>query len=205
DTLGDIQLWQAEWKWDGIRAQLIRRQGQTYLWSRGEELVTDRYPELAEAGSLLPNGTVIDGEILPWKEAGVMPFAQLQRRIGRKTLGKKLLAEIPVILMAYDLLEHEEADVRELPLSTRRAMLTDLITARDFGSRLILSPTVSAGSWEDLAKFREESRSRYVEGLMLKRRQSPYRVGRVRGDWWKWKVKPFSIDAVLIYAQPGNG
>jgi DNA ligase-1 len=183
---------------------LIRRKGHTYLWSRGEELVTDRYPELNEAGSLLPDGTVMDGEILPWKQGRVLPFAQLQRRIGRKTLSKKLLEEVPVVLTAYDLLEYGGEDIRSLPLARRRALLGQLIEGHSFGP-LLLSPIVEANSWEQLAQLREESRSRNVEGVMLKRLESPYRVGRVRGDWWKWKVKPFSIDAVLIYAQPGNG
>jgi DNA ligase-1 len=213
-TLGPVADWQAEWKWDGIRSQLIRRAGQTFLWSRGEELVTERYPELRDLGPLLPDGTVIDGEILPWKDEQVMPFAQLQRRIGRKTLGKKLLAEVPVVLLAYDLLELGGADVRSQPLEWRRARLEELVmsvSGRAGGvsplvqSPLRLSPVVLATSWEELAKLRNESRSRNVEGLMLKRRGSPYRVGRQRGDWWKWKINPFTIDAVLIYAQRGSG
>jgi DNA ligase 1 len=213
-TLGPVADWQAEWKWDGIRAQLIRRAGQTFLWSRGEELVTDRYPELRAVGDALPDGTVIDGEILPWGERGVLPFGQLQRRIGRKTLGKKLLAEVPVVLLAYDLLEDGGADIRERPLEERRARLeatvaqwraAGLTPAGEPFDRLQLSPIVPASSWDDLMRLRPESRTRNVEGLMLKRRGSPYRVGRQRGDWWKWKVHPFTIDAVLITAQRGSG
>lgn len=196
--LGPIEQWQAEWKWDGIRAQLVRR-GRTFLWTRGEELVTERYPEIESMGDTLPDGTVIDGEILPWRD-GVLPFAQLQRRIGRKSLGKKLLAEVPVVLMAYDLLEWAGEDLRERPLSERRRLLESL--ARD---RLLLSPLVHAGSWQQLEAQRQDSRSRNVEGLMLKRLASPYRVGRVRGDWWKWKIGPLTIDAVLVYAQHGSG
>jgi DNA ligase 1 len=203
--LGDMAAWQAEWKWDGIRAQLIRRAGQTFLWSRGEELVTDRYPELRAAGDQLPPGTVIDGEILPWKEGTVLPFAKLQQRIGRQTLGRKILEEVPVILMAYDLLEWHGEDVRDRPLSWRREKLTGLLAENDVAGRLILSPVVEAATWEDLARLRAESRGRHVEGLMLKRSDSPYRVGRQRGDWWKWKVQPYTIDAVLIYAQRGHG
>jgi DNA ligase-1 len=202
--LGSISDWQAEWKWDGIRSQLIRRAGQTFLWSRGEELVTDRYPELRAVGDLLPDGTVIDGEILPWGAGGVMPFAQLQRRIGRKTPGKKLLAEVPVAILAYDLLEDGGADIRGLPLEARRARLKEIV-ARVAADPLKLSPVIVAESWDDLARLRAQSRSRNVEGLMLKRRGSPYRVGRVRGDWWKWKIEPYTIDAVLIFAQRGNG
>jgi DNA ligase-1 len=204
-ALGDVREWQAEWKWDGIRSQLIRRAGQTFLWSRGEELVTPRYPELAEVGDRLPDGTVIDGEILPWKNERVLPFAHLQRRIGRKTLGKKLLAEVPVILMAYDLLEDRGEDIRRLALHERRARLHKIETMVGAEHSLRLSPVLVTPSWEELAKQRDESRSRHVEGLMLKRRDSPYRVGRQRGDWWKWKINPFTIDAVLIYAARGNG
>jgi DNA ligase-1 len=202
-NLGDIDQWQFEWKWDGIRSQLVRRAGRTFLWSRGEELVTDRYPELAAAADKLPDGTVLDGEILPWRD-GVLPFGHLQRRIGRKTLSKKLLAEVPVVLMTYDLLEQGGIDVRALPLLERRERLARLIDSVA-DSRVLLSPLVAASSWDVLERERQTSRSRNVEGIMLKRKDSPYRAGRQRGDWWKWKIGPYSIDAVLIYAQPGNG
>jgi ATP-dependent DNA ligase len=221
ETLGPASEWQAEWKWDGIRAQLIRRAGQTFLWSRGEELVTDRYPELATAGGLLPEGTVLDGEILPWRDGAVLPFGHLQRRIGRKSLGKKILQEVPVVLMSFDLLEQDGADIRSQPLGIRRALLEQVVKADVTGKlqtcpttgklqtcptgRLLLSPSIAVGSWDDLARLREESRSRNVEGIMLKRLSSSYRVGRQRGDWWKWKIHPFTVDAVLIYAQRGNG
>jgi DNA ligase-1 len=204
EELGDISDWQAEWKWDGIRAQLIRRMGQVFLWSRGEELVTDRYPELKAAGYLLPEGTVLDGEILPWTGADPLPFAELQRRIGRKTLGKKLLEQVPVVLMAYDLLERAGRDVRAEALTTRRNSLEEIIGAA--GTQTFrISPIIHAQTWEELTRLRAESRLRRVEGIMLKRRTSPYRVGRQRGDWWKWKIQPYTVDAVLIYAQPGNG
>jgi DNA ligase-1 len=204
EALGDLAEWQAEWKWDGIRSQLVRRAGRAFLWSRGEELVTDRYPELAEAAARLPDGTVLDGEILPWKGGAVLPFGHLQRRIGRKTLGKKLLQEVPAVVMAYDLLEQGGADLRPLPLAERRERLVKVIeSAAD--PRLILSPVIAAAGWPELARAWGESRARQVEGIMLKRRTSPYRVGRQRGDWWKWKVGPFTVDAVLIYAQRGSG
>ena len=199
DDLGDVSDWLAEWKWDGIRSQLIRRAGETFLWSRGEELVTERYPEIRAAGDLLPDGTVIDGEILPWSD-GVRPFAELQRRIGRKSVTKKVLADVPVTLLAYDLLEDGGADVRDRPLDWRRARLAELATGR-----LQLSPALDAPSWAELARVREQSRARQVEGLMLKRRSSGYRTGRVRGDWWKWKVEPFAVDAVMVNAQKGTG
>ena len=204
-ALGPIELWQAEWKWDGIRSQLIRREGDTFLWSRGEELITDRYPELATLGAFLPDGTAIDGEILPYLDGVPLPFAQLQRRIGRKTLGKTILAEVPVVLVAYDLIELAGRDLRGDPLSYRRAGLEALAAAVAQPGRLMLSPVVSAPDWDALALRREESRDRQAEGLMLKRLASPYRVGRQRGDWWKWKVSPFTIDAVLTAAQRGSG
>ncbi|HEX3149757.1 MAG TPA: ATP-dependent DNA ligase [Gemmataceae bacterium] len=202
--LGDIGEWQAEWKWDGIRSQLIRRAGQTFVWSRGEELVTERYPELKALGELLPDGTVIDGEILPWKAGRVLPFGELQRRIGRKTIGKKLLEEVPVALMGYDLIEWQGRDVRQEPMTWRREQLEQLASVTH-SPTLILSALVVASSWNELAAHREGSRDRNVEGLMLKRKASHYRVGRVTGDWWKWKIGPLTIDAVLIYAQGGSG
>ncbi len=204
-SLGPIEQWQLEWKWDGIRAQLVRRGGQCYLWSRGEELVTERFPEIAEAAARLPEGTVLDGEILPWKEGGVLPFAQLQRRIGRKKLGPKILSDVPAILLAYDLLESSGDDTRELPLSRRRAQLETLLPDERPDTRLQLSPLARADGWDEADRLRLASRSRGVEGLMLKRHDSPYRVGRTRGDWWKWKVDPYTLDAVLIYAQRGHG
>ncbi len=195
--LGNPSDWIAEWKWDGIRSQMIRRRGETFIWSRGEELVTQRFPELDLP---LPEGTVIDGEILPWKDDLPLPFAQLQRRIGRKVLGPKILADVPVVLLAYDLLEWDGADIRDWPIERRRAQLAELARGR-----LVLSQPVAFETWDALTELRHESRSRRVEGFMLKRRGSPYRVGRRRGDWWKWKIQPYSIDCVLIYAQPGNG
>ncbi len=202
--LGPVDEWQAEWKWDGIRAQMVRRGGKSFLWSRGEELVTDRYPELAAVADALPDGTVLDGEILPWRDGAVLPFADLQKRIGRKTLSKKLLEAVPVVLMAYDLIEESGVDLRDQPLSERRARLEALV-ARVRQPALLLSDQLTPASWDSLTAERESSRTRKVEGMMLKRRAAPYRVGRVRGDWWKWKVEPYSVDAVLIYAQPGHG
>ncbi len=202
DTLGPIEEWQAEWKWDGIRAQIVRRDGGVYVWSRGEELVTDRFPEIAEAAAALPDGTVLDGEALAYRD-GVLPFATLQTRIGRVKLGPKILGAAPVAFMAYDVLEQDGRDVRALPLAERRARLAAILPATS--QVLLLSPTVPAASWADLAAARETSRARNVEGLMLKRLVSPYATGRRRGDWWKWKIAPFTMDAVLLYAHPGHG
>ncbi len=215
-ALGDPAEWQVEWKWDGIRAQLIRRAGHSFLWSRGEELIGERFPELTAAGTALPDGTVIDGEVLPFLDGAVLPFAQLQRRIGRKQLTKKILAEVPVVLFCYDLLEDGGQDIRGLPLRERRARLEALLAGIDdrdgaggdpspAAGRLLLSPIAPGTTWEELAAARGRSRELSAEGLMIKRRSSPYRVGRVRGDWWKWKVEPYTVDAVLIYAQRGSG
>jgi DNA ligase-1 len=208
ETLGESIEWQVEWKWDGIRAQMIRRDGQSFLWSRGEELVTERFPELAEAAALLPDGMVLDGEILPWQNGRPLGFAQLQRRIGRKKLGPKIFAEVPVVLVAYDLLEHGGFDIRDRPLSWRRARLEELlrgVNARSTASRLIVSPTVIATDWDAVRVAYARAREGCAEGLMLKRLDASYGVGRRRGPWWKWKVEPYSVDAVMIYAQPGHG
>jgi DNA ligase-1 len=205
-VLGDPAEWMAEWKWDGIRAQLIRRIGRTFLWSRGEELLSGRFPEVEEAAALLPDGTVLDGELLPWSEDAPLPFAQLQRRIGRKTLSRKLLAEVPVVLIAYDLLEEAGEDLRGLPFEERRRRLAGLLQRISSSAGwLRLSPAIEGESWEALAAARRGAREMGAEGLVLKRLGSRYGVGRHRGDWWKWKVDPLSVDAVLMYAQPGSG
>ena len=202
--LGPLEHWQVEWKWDGIRGQLIKRNHQVFLWSRGEELVTEKYPELAEDAALLPDGTVLDGEILPWQEGRPLPFSELQRRIGRKTVGKKLLMEVPTVFLVYDLLEFSGKDWRAEALAQRRKTLSHLLS--NFSeTRLLLSPVITAQTWKELEGLREESRRRGVEGFMLKRLDSDYQVGRRRGSWWKWKIDPLTADGVLIYAQRGHG
>jgi DNA ligase-1 len=205
ESLGGISEWQAEWKWDGIRAQVIRRAGQLLIWSRGEELITDRFPELSSLAKALPDGTVIDGEILAWQGDQPLPFNSLQTRIGRKRLTPKVLAASPVALMAYDLLEHNGEDIRSRPLVERRALLESLVAATGDTAPLYLSPAVVAADWAALRSLWQGSRERQVEGLMLKRRASAYGVGRTKGNWWKWKISPYSVDAVLIYAQRGSG
>jgi DNA ligase-1 len=205
-TLGEPSDWIVEWKYDGIRAQLVRRDGQTFLWSRGEDLITERFPELAAAR--LPDGMVLDGEVLIWQPDAAMPspFADLQKRIGRKTLSAKLLAELPAVLCCYDLLELDGVDLRALPQHERRALLEVEVAKLD-QRQLRLSPVVEADSWEALAELRAGSRARSVEGMMLKARTAQYGVGRTKdvGTWWKWKIDPYAIDAVLLYAQPGSG
>jgi DNA ligase-1 len=205
DTLGHPVAWLAEWKWDGIRGQLILRGGAHHLWSRGEDLMTDRFPELARARDFLPPGTVIDGEVLAFRDGAPLPFAELQKRIGRKTVPKALLAQAPVVMMAYDLLEADGRDLRAAPLADRRARLAAMIAALPPGLPLILSPSVAFDSWAELARARDGSRDIGAEGLMLKRLASPYGAGRRKGDWWKWKVDPMTVDAVMIYAQAGHG
>ena len=203
ESLGDRGDFLAEWKWDGIRAQIVRRGGGAFLWSRGEELITDRFPDLGAVWAALPEGCVLDGEVLAFHEGRPMPFSVLQRRIGRQKLTPKILADAPAAFMAYDVLEQDGRDLRPIQLRERRALLLELV--RDRSPRLFLSAEVEAQSWEALRALRMSSRERGVEGLMLKRRDSPYRTGRPRGDWFKWKIDPYAIDAVLVYAQPGHG
>ena len=207
EALGPVTDWLAERKWDGIRGQLILRGGIHHLWSRGEELITDRFPEIAQLTDFLPQGTVIDGEVLAWDRAaeGPLGFARLQPRIGRKTVPKKLLAEAPVIVMAYDLLEWQGADIRDLPLSHRRTTLATALATLPAMAPIRLSPPVPAADWDGLRAARAASRDLGAEGLMLKRLEAPYRAGRRKGDWWKWKLDPLTIDAVMIYAQAGSG
>ncbi|WP_158884377.1 ATP-dependent DNA ligase [Rhodanobacter sp. L36] len=205
ETLGEPSLWLAEWKWDGIRAQLMRRDDNVGLWSRGEERLDGRFPEIERAALSLPADGVLDGEVLAWDAASMMPrpFTALQKRIGKLKPGAKLLTDAPVRFMAYDLLEIDGVDLRERPLQERRTLLAGLLEKTD--AALMLSPSIVADAWEALATEREASRERQTEGLMLKRLDSPYRVGRKRGDWWKWKIDPHTLDAVLLYAQPGHG
>ena len=215
EDLGAVSGWQAEWKWDGMRAQLVRRGDDVTLWSRGEELVNDAFPEIAAAGRRLPPGVVLDGELLAVADARLLGFATLSKRASRKKVTKRVLDEVPCVFVAYDLLEEGGDDLRPQPLRERRRRLerlvetpfTDLLAgaAPADAGRLFLSPLVVGGSWADLAARRAESRSRGVEGLMLKRLASPYAVGRTRGDWWKWKIEPLEIDAVILYAQAGHG
>ena len=203
-ALGSPTEWQAEWKWDGIRGQLIRRGDVLVVWSRGEELMTEKFPEYQEFVARLPVGTVLDGEIIGFTPEGVLPFAALQTRIGRKNISKKNLQEVPVGFIAYDLLEYEGEDWRSRPLVERREQLEKIVAAVGH-SLLRLSPVVVFSHWEQLATARESARERGSEGIMLKRKASPYQVGRRRGDWWKWKIDPLVIDAVLVYAQKGHG
>lgn len=238
-SLGAPSDWLIEWKWDGIRAQLVKRDGQLWVWSRGEDLISERFPELQELAPLLPDGTVIDGELVVWRHApeataqqgelmahaadqpserlndqveaqleqyGIQPFALLQQRIGRKTLSRKLLEEVPVAVLAYDLLEWQGDDWRARPQHARRAQLEQVVAACA-SPRLMPSPLLHGDSWQALAEQREASRALGVEGMMLKGRESAYGVGRSKdvGVWWKWKIDPLSVDAVLIYAQRGHG
>lgn len=202
-TLGPRQDWLAEWKWDGVRGQLLRRAGGCYLWSRGEDLMAGRFPEIEAAADSLPEGTVLDGEILAWEGQAPLPFDVLQKRINRLKPSPAMQRKAPVIFLAYDLLEQQGEDLRALPLQHRRERLEQLLGTRDDALRL--SRPLAGECWQVLAERREQALSMGTEGLMLKRLGSPYRIGRTRGDWWKWKIAPLTIDAVLLYAQPGHG
>jgi DNA ligase-1 len=203
ETLGARADWNAEWKWDGIRAQIVRRAGEVWIWSRGEELITERFPEVASAARALPDGCVLDGELLAWRGGAVQSFADLQQRIGRKNLNAAMLAKVPVRFLAYDLLEVGAEDIRDLELRTRRARLEQLLGRAE--GVLGLSPIIADASWSGLERLRGEARARGVEGMMLKAAASRYLGGRVRGGWWKWKIEPHTVDAVMLYAHPGHG
>ena len=231
DLLGDRAEWQVEWKWDGIRAQLVKRAGQTHLWSRGEELITRQFPEVVDATAAIPDGIVLDGEILAFRDGRPLPFSALQQRLGRERQLSRASRDVPVVFMAYDVLEHQAEDIRTRPLHQRRAILQSIIEmAQSLAPPALpsseaapllpfnsppgpaaalspwrLSPVIDADTWPALVDLRNDARQRGVEGLMLKRLSSAYLVGRKRGDWWKWKIDPHTIDAVLIYAQPGSG
>ena len=204
ENLGNVKDWQAEWKWDGIRSQIIKREGKIFIWSRGEEMLNEKFPELESLGFLLPNGTVIDGEIIAWQNRRPLPFGELQKRVGRKSVTKKIISNIPVVIIAYDLLEINSEDIREEPLISRNKKLFELVNNIS-DKRLLYSSKIDTNTWDELKEKRDESRSRFVEGLMLKRIFSPYRVGRKKGYWWKWKIDPLTVDAVLIYTQRGHG
>jgi DNA ligase 1 len=208
-TLGEPAEWQAEWKWDGIRGQIIKRNGELFVWSRGEELMTEKFPEYNTLRTSLPEGIVLDGEILPYKitEEGKyfpLPFALLQTRIGRKNVTKKQLKEAPVGFFVYDLLEYNGEDFREHSMDERRSKLEQVLKDVSHPG-LFISPKINFSTWEELKEIRSRSRELNAEGIMLKKKSSPYQVGRKRGDWWKWKIDALTIDAVMIYAQKGAG
>ena len=202
------EQWQVEWKYDGIRAQVVKRASRVWIWSRGEELVTERFPEVVAVAQRLADGTVLDGELVAWSEGRVLPFALLQQRIGRKSLTRKVLDDAPVAFIAYDVLEDGGADLRELPQHARRAVLERIVAAHP---GLVVSPVETRPDWPAYAELRGEARARGVEGFVLKHREARYGTGRRKqddlagGTWWKWKIEPFSVDCVLVYAQPGHG
>jgi DNA ligase-1 len=201
--------WLVEWKWDGIRGQLIHRGHGTFLWSRGEELVNDSFPELISIGEALPDGTVLDGEVICWREEDSIPlgFDQLQRRLGRKQVGSLLKRECPMRFIAYDLLEHNGQDIRQEPISQRQQKLLDVIRTLKHPEhwRLQQSQHWPLKTWDELDQQRQDARTKHAEGVMLKQRTSPYLAGRKRGSWWKYKLDPMNLDAVLLYAQAGRG
>lgn len=201
-TLGLLEEWQVEWKWDGIRGQAVIGDGEAALWSRGNELVSNQFPELIEAFKTIPAGTILDGEILAYADNHPLPFAELQKRLGRKNVSKAIIEKIPLVFMVYDILEYGGVDLRAKPMQERRSLLESLTFQ---SPKIFLSKLVSGKEWQDILNFRLESRERGVEGLMLKKKESTYGVGRQKGNWWKYKVDPMTIDAVLLYAQAGSG
>lgn len=204
EEMGHPDEWQVEWKWDGIRGQLIRREGETFIWSRGEELVNEKFPELMDLGNFLPEGIVLDGEIITFQAGKPLPFGLLQTRIGRKNLSKKILADAPVSLLVYDILEYQGNDIRAMSLRKRRGILEGLYAQIPHPS-FEISQTINLNSWSEYTEIRKNSRTELAEGLMIKHLESPYETGRKRGSWWKWKIEPLTIDGVMIYAQKGHG
>lgn len=204
-SLGEPADWFAEWKWDGIRSQIIYRNNELFIWTRGEELSTDKFPELHFLAKVLPNGTVLDGEIVSYQNNKPLPFNVLQTRIGRKNLSKKVLEEAPVAFIAYDIMETNGNDIRNFTQEQRRTELENIHKSIPAQSVFNLSPLVTFNVWSDLHDLHPTSRENIAEGFMIKRKNSTYQVGRKKGDWWKWKIDPLSIDAVLIYAQKGSG
>lgn len=204
ETLGDISHWQIEYKWDGIRGQMIKRDGEVFVWSRGEELVTDQFPEIRDTLLSFEGDFVLDGELLAYKETSVRNFSELQKRLNRKHISKKILEEVPVVVFAYDLLEWNSRDIRQEPLQQRRKLLEQLL-GKHPNNYFFLSEVLVSKGWEELYIKRADARSINSEGLMLKHRNSSYHSGRKKGDWWKWKIDPLTIDVVLIYAQKGSG
>ncbi len=205
NDIGDPQEWSTEWKWDGIRGQVIKREGQIFIWSRGEDLMTDKFPEFSNLINEKEDDFVIDGEIIPMINQVPLDFSVLQTRIGRKTITKKHLTEAPIYLIAYDLLEYNSIDIRDRPLVERRLLLQNLVEGLSSNSNIIFSKDITFHSWQKLTEIRETARQNNAEGLMLKLKNSEYKVGRKKGEWWKWKVDPMEIDAVMLYAQRGHG
>ncbi len=200
----ELSRWQAEWKWDGIRAQIIHRPDQFAIWSRGEDLITHQFPEFSVPFQQLPEGVVLDGEILCWEDDRPQNFSYLQKRLGRKRVTQKVIDENPAHFIAYDLLEDNGQDIRSHPLSDRRQRLTKLLETAD-PKWLSLSKAMPFQSLDELKQLRDQAREHSAEGLMIKAIDSPYLVGRKRGYWWKYKLDPMTLDAVLIYAQAGTG
>ena len=204
-SLGKPEEWHAEWKWDGIRGQIVKRNGELFIWSRGEELVTAQFPELHFLVDELADGTVLDGEILSVKDGNVQAFSILQQRLNRKTINKSQLNDAPIGFYTYDILEHDGVDVRDQDMTFRRDLLEKIIAQVSVKDVIVLSPIVAFDSWEQLATIRQGARDINSEGIMLKKKESLYHAGRKRGDWWKWKINPYTVDTVMIYAQKGSG
>jgi len=206
ESLGDLSEWYIEKKLDGIRGQIIVRNGRLFVWSRGEDLLTDKFPEFAQLANSLPDGTVVDGEIIPWRDGRPLPFQVMQTRIGRKNLSQQSLRDAPLVMVCYDLLEWNGADIRDMPMHYRRNLLETLLSSPHTPHEvLLLSEALPFNNWGEVEVFRQRAREFHCEGVMLKRKDSVYGSGRRRGNWWKWKTDPLTADGVLIYAQSGHG
>lgn len=203
--LGEVKDWIVEWKWDGIRSQIIVRNHELFIWTRGEDLATEKFPELHVLKTWLPEGTVLDGEIVSYFDGRPMAFHVLQTRIGRKNLSRKILQDAPVAFLAYDLLEFNGIDLRDEMQSVRRSKLEQLFETLPASQKINISPVIQFETWDELKEIHKQSRENVAEGFMIKRKSSTYQVGRKKGDWWKWKIDPLSVDAVLVYAQKGHG
>lgn len=205
EELGDPSEWFAEWKWDGIRSQIILRDREMFIWSRGEELITEKFPELNKLKEILPDNIVLDGELICFRDERPLPFNALQTRISRKNITKKILDEAPVVFIAYDIMEHDGQDIRSLKQEERRSLLEELHRNAAATKEFRISPLINFKAWPELNDLHSQSRINAAEGFMLKKKSAPYQTGRKKGDWWKWKIEPLSIDAVLVYAQKGHG
>lgn len=205
EKLGAEINWTAEYKWDGIRGQLILRNQNTYLWSRGEEEILNSFPEFKDYAQFNTHDIVLDGELLAYKDHP-LPFNQLQKRLGRKNPGKKICKNIPVFFMVYDVFEYQREDIRHLSLSKRKNIIKQWHQLNALSMpNILLSPELPFSHWKELKTLQSNARENHAEGLMLKKQGSAYLTGRKKGEWWKWKVEPLHFDGVLTYAMRGHG
>ena len=206
NVLGETSGYLIDWKWEGIRCQLIRRSSNSFIWSEKGELITGAFPAIASALDNFPEGLVLDGEIVIMQDAGVGPASGIEKRLGMKKPGPKALRELPAAFIAFDILEREGTDLRDRPLLERKQQLLDLAGQVDATGEVILfSDPLPVNDWADVAGFRAEARNMRADGLLIKKRELPYRSGDVEGPWLHWKPEAHTINALLIYATRGQG